>query len=184
MGLLDKAKEALGGGGGSSDDIADGFDEEFEEEEDEFEEEEDFEEEVREWETAYQFSDDILQQMGFDGIGEFIDKSMMYRIDQSPMYRDRIQSGLNTMNQVTHSMREMNEVRDELGGDGSVDYKEYAEQVRGANELINEMDRLEGKEEQMANEIIGIARDAVDAMGEGKTSTGNVNSSMGVREER
>lgn len=186
MGILDKAKSLVSGGGDSkSEDIAEGFEEEFDEESVEIEGEEDEVEEemVEEWDSAYQFSDEALKELGFDGVSEFADKAMVSRIERSPLYRDRIESGIRTMNQITDSMTRIQEVRKELGADGSVDYSEYAEQVRGANNLINEIDRLSGREEQMANEIIGVAKDAVNAYATQSRNRREVNSTMGVSEE-
>lgn len=185
MGLIDNVKNAFGASGTEQEEDL-SFEDEFQEpQEDEMMEEEEIEEETVEWDTAYQFADDFVSEVGFSGMSEFIDKAMIYRINMSPMYRDRIESGVQTMNMITSSMSEIHDVQSRFSGDKeSANYNEYVEQVRAANDLIDELDRMEGREEQIADEVMGIARDAVDAMKESKTvGGGSVDSSIGVVEE-
>lgn len=184
MGILDKAKEALGGGGKAEeqsfeDEFEDSsFDEEFEQEQEETEPEPE-----PEWDTAYQFADDVIEEVGFVGLKEFIDKAMIYRVNMSPMYRDKIQSGVQTMDMISSSMSNIHELQGEFDSEERQDYKHYADEVRAANNLIDELDRMEGKEEEMANEIIGIARDFVEGMNSGGVSKGSVDNTMGVVRE-
>lgn len=138
-----------------------------------------------EWETAYQFCDDVIGEVGFVDIQEFVGKAMVYRIERSPMYRDRIESGVQTMDMITQSMENIHSMQGRFDGDeNNKDYNKYVEEVRAANDLIDELDRMDGKEEQIANEVITIARDAVDAMGEASNANSrSVDSSVGVVEE-
>lgn len=187
MGLMEKAKQKLGmeekeDGASFEDEFEEPSGDEVEVEEEGFEDEPESEE--PEWDTAYQFADDVIGECGFAGVKEFVDKSMMYRIDQSPLYRDQIESGLRTMNRISDSMRSVHELQEDVRGDSSdKDYQKYAEEVRAANDLIDELDRMEGKEEQYANEIISIANDAVDALKERSVDNGSVNSDVGVTRE-
>jgi len=186
MSLLDRAKDFVSDDGEGVDQEPN-FEEEFEgpdEVDSAFEdEEEDPVEETLEWETAYRFADDALENLGFNGTKGFIPKAMVYRIDRSPMYRDQIESGLATMERITSSMQDVQEIRNDLGAGDEMNYKEYAEQVKGANELLDEVDRMSGKEEQMANEILGVAKDLARSIGEQRAAGGNIDSSMGVSDE-
>lgn len=189
MGLMDTVKGAFSRD--SSDDGEPSFEDEFEAEgveeiEDEVDPEPEAEEEPQqEWETAYAFADDAISEAGFVDVQEFIEKAMIYRINRSTMYRDRIESGIQTMNMITESMESIHSMRGRFDEkEGNEDYKEYAEQVRAANDLIDEIDRMEGKEEQIAQEIISIGRDAVDALGEtSRAQSRDVDSSVGIVEE-
>lgn len=189
MGLFGTVREAISGDSGEEstpdfeDEFGDGIEEEVEEE---IETEPEPEPEPQqEWETAYAFADDAVGNAGFVDIQEFIEKAMIYRINRSTMYRDRIESGIQTMNMITDSMENIHSMRGRFDEkEGNEDYKKYAEQVRAANDLIDEIDRMEGKEEQMAQEIISIGRDAVQAIGEtSKTQSRDVDSSVGIVEE-
>lgn len=186
MGLLGKAKEVVSGGSTGNDDPT--FDDEFDGDmgEPDPEPESDPEPEPEpEWDTAYGFSDDVIKEVGFADMQEFITKAMVYKINQSPLYRDRIESGVQSMNMITDSMNNISEMQGRFEGEqGSEDYDEYVNQVRAANNLIDELDRMDGKEEQIANEVLGIARDAVDAMGNTPAGGGgSVDSSVGIVEE-
>jgi len=191
MGIFDTVKSAVSGDsdGEKKGDVT--FEDEFQKEEieemeEEAETEPEPEEEVQqEWETAYQFCDEAISEAGFVDLQEFIEKAMIYRIERSTMYRDRIESGIQTMDMITSSMESIHSMRGEFQQeDEGSDYGEYAEQVRAANDLIDEIDRMEGKEEEMAQEVISIAKDAVDAMGEtSRNQSRNVDSSMNIVEE-
>lgn len=183
MGLLDRAVEAVSGKGSETDSsFEDEFDEENIEEDVSDDDGIDTEEESHEWETAYQFADDAIEEVGFSSLNEFIDKAMVRRIDMSPMYRDRIESGVRTMDMISDSMGNIHDLRGEYSGnEGS--YKEYVEEVKAANDLIDQLDRMDGKEEEMANAIIGIAKDAVDGLKDRKMIQSNVDSTMGVSRE-
>lgn len=176
MGIMDSLKSLTGGGGDSSEDIADDFEDEFEEG-DEWDDE--FEEgggEVLEWETGYQFAEDMLQEEGFSGMKEFIDHAMMMKIKQSPMYRNRIESGLNAMNMITGSFKDVSELQGQFGSDRS--YQEFADDIQAANNIINELDKMAGEEERMVNEIVGtaqmLAQGLIDQSKKGKSSPSSV----------
>lgn len=163
MGLMD----TLFGSDEEEEEVTD-LSSEFEEgnglEEDPFEEEEDEEEEMLEWESAYKFGEDMLEADGFADMDEFIRKAMMHKINKSPLYRDRIRHGVNTMDMVTNSIKKI----DDIKGDGSQDpnYSDFVEEVRAARELSDELDRLDGREDEIINEVIGIANEAVGVMKE------------------
>jgi hypothetical protein len=79
---------------------------------------------------------------------------MYEEIERSPMYRDRIQNGLQTVNQVGDLKETLSRVR----GDSSMNLDEKAEQVESANKLIDQIGSLQGEDEQMVREITGLAR--------------------------
>lgn len=182
MGIGDRIREFVSG-----EETGETFDDEFED----FEEgggdpieEETSQEVVEEWETCYAFCEDVLEEMGFSDVREFIDKAMIYRIDQSPLYRDRIESGVQTMDSITSSMERIHGMREDVGGEGTeTDYEEMADQVRGANQLMDQMDRLGGKEEQIVDEMIGVAHDFVDAWKQNSGEGGSVRTGVEVSEE-
>jgi len=183
MGFLSKAKNAVtGGSGGGETSFEDEFDEDAMGGEPEIEEPDEPAE--PEWDTAYQFADDAVQQMGFASLQEFASKAMIMRVEKSPLYRDRIESGVQTMGMITESMERVSDMRSRFDGDDQSDgYRQYVEEVKAANDLIDELDRMEGKEEQMAQEIIGTAQQAIQTYAnKSGQSTGSVNANMGTRE--
>lgn len=157
MGLLDKAREAFGGQDNE-------FSGEFEDTEPELgpEPEPEPEPQVEEWDSAYQFAEEFLEEDGFADMQEFINKAMMYRVEQSPLFRDRIKSGVETMGMITSSMRDVKELKGEFSSES--DYEQFAQDIRAANQIMDELDRLGGKEEQLANEILGLGYQVVDAL--------------------
>ena len=140
------------------------FDDEFEQEdnfeEEQFEEEED--EEELEWESAYAFAEDMLEADGFADMEEFILKCMMYEINKSPMYRDRIKNGVETMDMVTDSFSRMEDLRGSRQDD--MGYSEFADEVKAAREVSEELDKLGGKEDAMVQEALGIGSELVDVL--------------------
>lgn len=152
-----------------------------EEDDDEWEEDEDWEEEEdegpREWDTAYKFLDDALQQVGFSGCNEFVKKAMVYKINRSPMYRDRVKVGRETMQMVADTMNSINH----MNGQESRGYDELADELQAANRLIDEVEQFSNKEEQMAYDIMGLAQDAIDVYANKKGGApGNVQTSSEV----
>lgn len=184
MGFLDSVKDALGGGE-SSEDIAGEFEDEFSGgSEDTIESgiEETEEEEILEWDTAYRFAEDMLEEEGFSNMKEFIDKAMIYRINMSPLYRDKMESGIEMMDRISSSMERIQGIRGEENGvDRS--YSEMVEDIRAANNLIDEIDRMGGKEEEIVNELIGIGRDIAQGYREGTSGSSAVDTGMEVTEE-
>ena len=164
MGLMDRLL-----GGEEEEEEEPGYSDEFdmgneeEEEEDEIEEEVEIEEQL-EWDSAYKFGEDMLEADGFANMSEFIRKSMMHKVNSSPLYRDRIRHGVDTMDMVTNSIQKIDNVK----GDSSSDpnYSEFVDEVKAARELSDELDRLDGREDEIINEVIGIANEAVGVMKE------------------
>lgn len=168
MGLLDRF---LGGSGEEEDDGFDDeefestdFDEEDDEEWEEWDDPEDEEEELQEWDTAYKFLDDALQARGFSGANEFVAKAMVYRINKSPRFRDRFKVGNETMQMVTQTMGQMEQLQ---GGDGS-DYEQLANELQSANKLIDEVDKFSDEEDQMVWELTNLASEFMDVYADKK----------------
>lgn len=143
-------------------DFSDEFETETELEEDLFEEDEEDEEEELVWDSAYAFGEDMLEADGFGDMSEFIRKSMMHKVNRSPLYRDRIQHGVETMDMVTNSVERIGDLRGSRQSDPN--YSQFAEEVKAARELSDELDRLDGREDEIINEVIGIANEAVGVM--------------------
>lgn len=185
MGFIDKVKGAIGSGG-SSEEIAEDFEQELEVEEEidqEFEEEVQEEEEksYREWDSAYRFAEDMLQEDGHSDMMEFTKKVMFYEIDTSPLFRNRIEEGVSTINKITDAKESIMEIRE---GSGGKDYGEKAEELRQVNELMDQVDKLEGKEEQIVSEAMEIARTAATNLGKGvEKMGGDVDSSVSRNQE-
>jgi len=55
------------------------------------------EEEEMAWDSAYDFAGWWLEDEGFANMRDFGEKAMMYRLERSDMYRDRIESGMRTL---------------------------------------------------------------------------------------
>lgn len=192
MGLFDKAKNAVGMGSGSSSETeeieeqwSEEVDAEMEHQDEMMEMEEDgWEEETQEWDSAYRFCEDFLEARGFADMMDFINSCMAYKINQSPKYRDRLENGVQTMNRVTTVTEQLRTIRGE--DQGGLDLQDRAEELRAANEVINEADKLSGKEEEMVGEAMAIGRDLVDALAQNASSPnsgGDVQASMNHREE-
>ncbi len=162
MGFIDKAKNAIGMGDDDPDSIAEeqGWGEDVEDEGEDLVEETEVEEDAesmgmeQEWDSAYDFVGDHITQAGFADMVDFIEHAMYEEIERSPMYRDRIQNGLQTVNQVGDLKETLSRVR----GDSSMNLEEKAEQVESANKLIDQIGSLQGEDEQMVREITGLAR--------------------------
>jgi len=185
MGLLDSTKRALGmgGDGDSAEDIINEIDEEIEQEQQEQEVDEDIEVEdveeeddgPEEWDSAYQFATEMLEFRGFSDGQDFVGKVMFKEISKSPMYRDRISSGTQTMSQIANAQSQLQELK---GGSDGMNLGEMADKVENANRVIKSVESLEGKEEQMYQEIIGLGQQAVGAMAESRASGRNVESTV------
>lgn len=192
MGIFDKAKSAVGIGNGDGSD-AETIEEQWAEEvetdmshEDEMmePEEDDWDDETQEWDSAYRFCEDFLEARGFADMMDFINSCMAYKIDQSPKYRDRLKHGVRTMNQVSAATEELRAIKGE--DNNGLNLSERAEELKAANEVINQADKLDGKEEEMVSEAMSIARDLADGLAQNVASGGgggNVQSSMNHHEE-
>lgn len=189
MGWGDSIKNALGMGEDSSesDSVAAEWEEELEAE---FEEEDDMmgegewedentEPEVREWDSAYRFAEEYLETRGFTSMVDFTNKAMARKVQQSPMYRDRIQTGVETMNQINAMQQKMRQLQ---GADeGSKSYQEQAEMLKSANEVIDQAQKLAGEEEAMVNDIMELGHGFLNELTQRRTGSGqsaSVNSSV------
>lgn len=194
MGLLGKAKNAIGMGDGTSsesDEMAeewiDEVDSEVDESDDLLGEEPEVEPEPQEeeWDSAYKFAEEFLEIYGFASMVDFTNKCMAYKINQSPLYRDRISNGVDTMNRITTMQEQMQQIS---GGSGqSESYEEKARKLANANEVIDQAQKLSGQEDAMVNEAMNLGHELVDALAQGKVSPGNmgdVDSSVNSRNER
>jgi tRNA uridine 5-carbamoylmethylation protein Kti12 len=165
MGLLGRAKDAVGMGDDGDESIAE--EEEWGSEVDVVDEgeelgDEDFEEDVDQdpeldetWDSAYMFVGDMVTKAGFTDMVDFIDHAMYHEIEKSPMYRDRIQSGVQTMNQISTVKQEMQQV----SGESGMDLESRAETLSNANQVISEVEKLKGEDEQFMREVTGLARE-------------------------
>lgn len=186
MGLIDTVKNALGGGEdeGGSDDIAEEFQEEIEQEESieqEIEEEPTEEEGAGPWENAYRFAEDMLEKDGHADMMEFTKKVMFHEIETSPLYRDRIEQGVQTINQITSAKESIESLK---GGGEKPDYGQKAEELRQVNRLMDEVDKLEGKEDEIVREALNVGKDLATGLARNVGSSGgNVESSVERRDE-
>lgn len=187
MGLRSKVKGFFGSGDGGADDIAEeeGWGDDVEEFGDEDDEEGlgddagDFGETDQEWDSAYDFVDDHVTQAGFTDMVDFIEHCMYEEIDRSPMFRDRVQSGVRTVNQVG----DLSDSLESMRGGNEMDLENRAEQVKAANDLIDQMDKLEGEEDQIVREAMGIARQYADVFEERLANRQQQGSDASVRSE-
>lgn len=145
--------------------------------------EEDEEDEVMEWDSAYDFAEWWLEDEGFADLTEFGEKAMMERMEGSPMFRDRIESGLSTLNSINEAKTTLDDI---AGSDTQErDIEDMAERLKAANEVIDATKSLNGEDEMMMRQGMELARDAVEAIG-GSVNVGsnNVNARMEQTEER
>lgn len=194
MGIWSKTKEAVGIGGGDkseSDEVAedwiDEVDSEVDESDEMLEDEAGVETEQveEEWDSAYKFAEEFLEMRGFASMSDFTNKCMAMKINQSPLYRDRISNGVDTMNRITTMQEQMRQIGG--GNQKQASYQEQAEKLKGANEVINQADKLSGKEDAMVNEAMSLGHELVDAIAQGKVGRGggsNVDSSVSQTDER
>lgn len=193
MGFMDKAKGALGMGGedkSEADEMAedwiDDVDSEVEQSDEEMEPEsvEPEEPEVREWDSAYKFAEDYLEVRGFASMTDFANKCMAYKIDQSPMYRDRVANGVDTMNRISSMKEQLASVQG--GNEQGKGMAQKAEELKQANEVIDQAQKLSGQEDAMVRDMIGLGEDLVNTMAERSkrsTNNSNVDSNVNKRNE-
>lgn len=166
MGLLDR----ILGTEDSDDDLTE-FDEEFDDEwdDEEFMSEDELAEQTQEWENAYDACKDAVKWVGFTDLEEFVAKAAVYRINSSDRYRDRIAVGQETMEMLQDTVG----MTRGISGGAQTDWEQAAEKLKGAREVKEEMDKMVDKEEQMAEEILGLAREGIDIVRErGRKSKG------------
>lgn len=162
----------------------------FEEEddwEDDFEEEDDWEEddeeEELEWESAYMFASDMLEEQGFTSMNDFLAKAMFRRVRQSPKFRDRIESGVNTINKLSQTKQQMEELK---GAKKTTDWNEVAEKMESADRAIKAADSMSGKEDMMVQQALSVGSRLADSFAKGRMqqSAGeDVNAGMSMNRE-
>jgi len=193
MGFMDSVKSAMGMGSGEqseademAEDWIDDVDSEVQESDEMLEDDTQVETEPAEdeWESAYKFAEEFLEYRGFASMMDFTNKCMAMKINQSPMYRDRISNGVDTMNRITTMQEQMSQISG--GQQQETSFAEKAEKLKHANEVIDQADKLSGKEDAMVNEIMSIGRDLADAAVQGNVTPGqgqNVDSSVNQFDE-
>jgi len=87
MGLLDSVKDAVAGGSDGDEELEEQFAQELEDEKaDVVEEEPDpvetTEQVQQEWDTAYQFAEEMLEVDGFANMMDFTEKYMFYKVQR------------------------------------------------------------------------------------------------------
>lgn len=169
MGFIDKVKNAVSQGGGEEeqdqqDDVVDEWETELDEDvEDGFEEDEaEEEEQSQEWDNPYDFSGDVLEQDGFASMKDFGDKVMFLECSRSPLFRDRIQQGAETINTVSKTVEQIRNISGEGSGR---DYGELAETLSDMDKAIEAAESLSGKDDMMMQQAMSIGSDFVDALG-------------------
>lgn len=194
MSLLDKAKNLVSGSEekAESDEMAEDWIEEVDSEVDENEgeidheiEEEQSVQEEEEWDSAYQFAEEFLEVRGFASMVDFTNKCMAYKINQSPMYRDRITNGVDTMNRITTMKEQMQQISG--GQQKESSYDEKAEKLKHANEVIDQAQKLSGEEDAMVNELIGVGHELANSIAQNGINIGagrDVDSTVTERDER
>jgi hypothetical protein len=194
MGLWESTKDFLSGGGGDSsesDEMAEEWIDEVDSEVDESDEmlgdeaEVDTEPAEEEWDSAYRFAEDFLEMRGFASMVDFTNKCMAHKIDQSPMYRDRISNGVDTMNRITAMQEQMAQIGQ--GNKKETSYSDKAQKLEDANRVIDQAQKLSGEEDAMVNELIGLGHEFADAIANGQMGGnrgGDVNSNVNESNER
>lgn len=189
MGLINDVKDTLGMGSSGADGIEEDWVEEIESEVEESDEdmdaqmEEEQEPEVKEWDSAYKFAEEYLEVRGFSSMVDFTNKCMAYKINQSPMYRDKIANGVDTMNRITSMHDQLSSIQG--GGGEGKNMSEKAKELKAANEVIDEAQKLSGQEDAMVRDVIGLGEDLVNVMADqGRMMEGGgVNSNVNQRNE-
>lgn len=135
------------------------------------------EEEEMEWDSAYDFAGWWLEDEGFANMRDFGEKAMMYRLERSDMYRDRIESGMRTLSMVNDAKQQLSELRGRSSRDK--DYEQMANKIQNANEVIEGVRSLSGEDEVIVQQGMQIAQDAISAIGQrAQSSGGSVNTDM------
>jgi hypothetical protein len=115
-----------------------------------------------EWDSAYQFAEWYLQDEGFADMVDFGEKAMMYKLERSPMFRDRIESGLNTLGAIREARDNLKAIRGEDSENSN--YGELADKVEDADRLISGIRSLSGEDEMMVQQGMGLAQEAIQAI--------------------
>lgn len=195
MGLMDSLNPFSGGdededdeilmdgtAGRNVDDMIEAPDDSIEDDLSEPEPEPEHEEEPGPWDSAYDFADWWLEDEGFADMTDFGEKAIMYKLQRSPMFRDRIQTGLETLSSVRKAKENLEGIR---GNDTSAtDYGELADKVEDADRLISGVRSLSGEDEMVVQQGLGLAREAIQAIGNRTAQgTGSVDTETEVVDE-
>jgi len=174
MGLGDRFKNLMGMNGEEDDESIEGGEEWMDEVDSEVEtveggmEDGEYEMEAepaeREWDSAYRFAEEYLEMRGFSSMVDFTTKCMAYKINHSPMFRDRISHGVQTMNQISSMQQQIRQMRGE--DNQGTDYEEMAKKLEGANRVIDQTQKLAGEEEAMVNDIMAMGHELIGTLGE------------------
>lgn len=174
MGLTDSIKGALGMNGDGEDEESTESEEWMDEVDSEVETveggmgDEEYEMETepaeQEWDSAYRFAEEYLEMRGFSSMVDFTTKCMAYKINHSPMFRDRISHGVQTMNQISSMQQQIRQMRGE--DNQGTDYEAMADKLEGANRVIDQTQKLAGEEEAMVNDIMALGHELVGTLGE------------------
>mgnify|MGYP006280040307 CR=1 FL=1 len=141
------------------------------------------EEEEMEWDSAYDFAGWWLEDEGFANMRDFGEKAIMYRLERSDMYRDRIESGMRTLSMVNEANSQLKELRGK--GKSDKDYEAMAKKIQNANEVIEGVRSLSGEDEVIVQQGMSLARDAISAIGSrAQSSGGAVDTDMKQTEDR
>jgi len=189
MGFINTVKEAISRGEDSHEEIGEEFQDEIAGQqvdpvEDDFDTEvqESEEEGIMEWETCYQFCEEMLEDDGFSSMMDFTRKAMFYEIERCPLFRDRLENGLATISKVEEAKKSMEALRGKESRDS--DFDAMAQKLESANRLNEQLDKLEGKEEQMVEDAMELGYEAVDALRSRRASaSGDVDASSSVSGE-
>lgn len=162
MPMLERAKSALGLGEGEEDDELEeaGF-EDFEEdwEDEELEEETEPEPEPEpepEWDTIYRMLDDVVKERGFSGMNECVEKCMAMRVRESGLFRDRIQSGLDTIDAISEAEKKLS------AGEGGNEIQQAANMLDDANELVEATEEFTNSEEMVAQQAMSVVNKGIE----------------------
>jgi len=156
------------------DGVEDSLDESIDGVEEDVEQIDETEDVPQEWESAYKFAEWYLEDEGFADMIDFGEKAMMHKMQGSPMFRDRIQSGLGMVTSIREAKDNIEQIR---GNDtGASDYGELADKVEDADRLISGIRSLSGEDEMLVQQGMGLAQEAISAFAErGAGSVGDAN---------
>lgn len=184
MGLFSRAKEAVTGGSTEEDDGVD-IDDDFIETDETIESEEanepdpepEPEPEQMEWDNAYDFAGWALEERGFPTVKDGAEKAAYDLIKDDPMFRDRFQTGMETLTQVQKAKASIDEI---TGSDSSgSSYSEVADELEDADRVIKSLRSLSGEDEMLVQQGMSITRDVLSAVAsDGSGGQSNMNASM------
>lgn len=115
-----------------------------------------------EWDSAYKFAEWYLEDFGFADMTDFGEKAMMRELERSPMYRDRIETGLETLGAIRNAKEDLETIRGNSTKES--DYGQLADKVEDADRLIKGVRSLSGEDEVMVQQGMSLAREALGAI--------------------